>query len=142
MQAKLFGLLKSYSKIIFCFENRFLTGLKQCSDFLKIAESGLIGFEANLQKIQNKSEIRKKNRKRKEERPRGNFSAQSRKEPTAQLRADPESVCLQSLTRRPHASVAFYLRPGVQDEPDSLCAVHRRPSRETLAPSSSNPAYK
>jgi hypothetical protein len=73
--------------------------------------------------------------------PRGNFSAQSRKEPMAQLRADPESVRLLSLTRWPQASVAFYLRPGVQDEPDSLCAVHRRPSRETLAPSSSNLAY-
>jgi hypothetical protein len=73
--------------------------------------------------------------------PRGNFSAQSRKEPTAQLRADPESVRLLSQTHHPQASVTFYLCPGAQDEPDSLCAVHRRPSRKTLAPSSSNLAY-
>jgi hypothetical protein len=70
--------------------------------------------------------------------PRGNFSAQARKEPTAQLCVEPELVRLLSLTPRPQAPVAFYLRPGVQDEPDSLCTVHRCPSRETLAPSSSN----
>jgi hypothetical protein len=54
-----------------------------------------------MEEIEKIVKRKEKEKEKMRKRPRGNFSAQSRKEPTAQLRADPESVRLLSLTRWP-----------------------------------------
>jgi hypothetical protein len=70
--------------LVLFLKTSFLTVAKQCVDFKKNLEIGLRWFEAYLQKLQKKREIRKRKRTKKGRKAGANLLAQPLKRPTTQ----------------------------------------------------------
>jgi hypothetical protein len=110
-------------KIIFCSENMFLISLEGCLEDLKNLETCLNCFDAFMQKISNKQEIRKRKEKEKEKirkGPRGHFwpSPKSQPRPNFSPYRNGTWPPLSSTDRlAPPTRVLFFLWPVTQSSP-------------------------
>jgi hypothetical protein len=123
-------------KILFYFENLFLTILKDCLEFYKILGFGLSGFKAILQKIQRNPKIENRKEFKKEEEP--NWATPEPNKAIAQQSTSPLFPFFFFFSPDrwdPPVRIGFYLQQESWEDTGSSRAARSSNSAETLPPS-------